>query len=63
MYRRSLPSRSLAEHTADELEFDAHGRAPLGLSGGCMMQAILPEFVAYPQLLHALRSAQLEIFV
>src|SRR2546427_3111383 len=38
----------------DELEFDAHGRAPLGLSGGCMMQAILPEFVAYPQLLHAL---------
>jgi hypothetical protein len=34
----------------DELEFDAHGRAPLGLSGGCMMQAILPEFIAYPQL-------------
>ena len=38
----------------DELEFDAHGRAPLGLSGRCMMQAILPEFVDYPQHLHAL---------
>jgi hypothetical protein len=38
----------------DELEFDAHGRDPPGLSGRCMMQAILPEFVAYPQHLHAL---------
>ena len=38
----------------DELEFDAHGRAPPGLSGGGMMQAILPEFVDYPQHLHAL---------
>jgi hypothetical protein len=38
----------------DELKFDVHGRAPPGLSGGCMMPAILPEFVAYPQHLHAL---------
>jgi hypothetical protein len=38
----------------DELEFDTHGRAPPGLSNGCMMQAILPEFVDYPQHLHAL---------
>jgi hypothetical protein len=38
----------------DELEFDAHGRAPPGLRGRCMMQAILSEFVAYPQHLHAL---------
>ena len=38
----------------DELEFHTHGRAPSGLSGGCMMQAILPEFVDYPQHLHAL---------
>ncbi len=38
----------------DELEFDAHGRAPPGLSSRCMMQTILPEFVDYPQHLHAL---------
>jgi len=38
----------------DELEFDVHGKTPPGLSGGCMMQAILPEFVEYPQHLHAL---------
>src|SRR5712692_8061443 len=30
------------------------GSAPPGLSGGGMMQVILPEFVDYPQLLHAL---------
>jgi hypothetical protein len=41
----------------DELEFDAHRRAPLELHGGCMMQAILPEFIAYPQHLHALVSS------
>ena len=38
----------------DELEFDAHRRAPPRLHGGCMMQAILPEFAVYPQHLHAL---------
>jgi hypothetical protein len=38
----------------DELEFDAHRRAPPGLHGGCMIQAILPEFAVYPQHLHAL---------
>jgi hypothetical protein len=40
----------------DELEFDAHGRAPPGLIGRCMMQAILPEFIDYPQHLHALHA-------
>src|SRR5712691_3358040 len=38
----------------DELEFHTHGGAPPGLSRGGMMQAILPEFVASPQHLHAL---------
>jgi hypothetical protein len=38
----------------DELQFDAPGRAPPELRGGCMMQAILPEFVDYPQHLPAL---------
>jgi hypothetical protein len=45
----------------DELEFDAHGRAPPGLSGRCMMQAILPEFVVYPQHLHALPAMAAEL--
>ena len=31
----------------NELEFDEPERAPPGLSGGCMMQVILPEFVDY----------------
>ncbi len=43
--RRSLLPCSLAAHTADELECDAHGRAPLGWRGGCMMPAILSECV------------------
>ena len=38
----------------DKLEFDVHRKTPPGLSGGCMMQATLPEFVEYPQHLHAL---------
>jgi hypothetical protein len=38
----------------DELGFDAHRKAPPGLHSGGMMQAILPEFADYPQLLHAL---------
>jgi hypothetical protein len=44
----------------DELEFDAHGRAPLGLRGRGMMQAMLPEFVAYPRLLYALGDKRSE---
>jgi hypothetical protein len=40
--------------TNDELQFDAHGGASLGLGGRGMMQAILPEIVPYPQHLHAL---------
>ena len=31
----------------NELEFDEPERAPPGLSRGCMMQVILPEFVDY----------------
>jgi hypothetical protein len=42
----------------DKLKFDAHGEAPPGLNGGCMMQVILPEFVAYPQHLHALQEVR-----
>ena len=38
----------------DELQFHTHGGASPGSGGGGMMQAILPEFVAYPQHLHAL---------
>jgi hypothetical protein len=40
----------------DQLQFDVHGECSSGLSGGGMMQAILPEFVNYPQHLHALQS-------
>src|SRR5262252_9936247 len=54
--RRALPARFLAAHTADELECDAHGRAPLGLRGGCVMQAMLSECVDAPQHRHALRN-------
>jgi hypothetical protein len=39
--------------TDDELEFDTH-RAPPGSRNRGMIQAILPEFFAYPQHLHAL---------
>jgi hypothetical protein len=58
VFRRSLPSRFLAEHTADELECDAHGRAPLGVRGGCVMLAILSERVDAPQHRHALRDCR-----
>jgi hypothetical protein len=40
----------------NELEFDEPERAPPGLSRGCMMQVILPEFVDSPQHLHALED-------
>ena len=40
--------------TQDELEFDTHSGTPPVLSGECRIQAILPEFAAYPQVLHAL---------
>jgi hypothetical protein len=55
---RSLPSRFLAEHTADELECDTHGRAPLGLRGGCVRQAMLLERVDAPQHCYALRDGR-----
>lgn len=42
--------------THNELECDAPGRAPPGSSGRGMMPAILPEFVDYPQHLHALAA-------
>src|SRR5262252_3111314 len=44
--RRSLPSRFLAAHTADELECNAQGSAPLGLRGGCVIQAMRSATVA-----------------
>jgi hypothetical protein len=34
----------------DELEFNAHGRAPPGLRGRCMMPAILPESSIIPSI-------------
>ena len=40
----------------DQLQFDAHGEGSSGSGGGGMMQVILPEFVAYPQHLHALHD-------
>src|SRR4029453_2003797 len=43
---------TIATHA--QLQFDAHGEGSFGSGGGEMMQVILPEFVAYPQLLHAL---------
>jgi hypothetical protein len=55
---RSLPSRFLAAYTADELACDAHGRSPLGLCGGCVMQAMLSECVDAPQHRHALRDCR-----
>src|SRR2546425_643206 len=42
--------------TDDELEFDTH-RAPPGSRNRGMIQAILPEFFAYPQHLHALMGS------
>src|SRR5215510_10845875 len=57
--RRSLPSRFLAVHTADEPGFDAYGRAPLGLRGGCAMPAMLSECVDAPQHRHDLRDGHL----
>lgn len=56
--RRSRPSRSMALHTADELECDAHGRSPLGLRGECMMPAMLSEGVDSPQHLHTLHDCR-----
>src|SRR5262249_5962125 len=38
----------------DQLQSDAHGGCSSGSGSGGMMQVILPEFVAYPQHLHAL---------
>jgi hypothetical protein len=38
----------------DQLQFDAPGECSSGSGEGGMMQVILPEFVDYPQLLHAL---------
>jgi hypothetical protein len=52
--RRSLPARSLAAHTADELKCDAHGRAPLGLCNGRMMEGHAPGVRQFSSLLHAL---------
>src|SRR5215467_9512625 len=40
----------------DQLQFNTHGECSSGSGGGGMMQVILPEFVDYPQLLHALVS-------
>jgi hypothetical protein len=45
----------------DQLQFDAHGEGSSGSGGGGMMQVILPEFVAYPQHLHALMAVGAEV--
>src|SRR5262249_3333508 len=47
----------------DQLQFNAHGECSSGSGGGGMMQVILPEFVTYPQLLHALLHCQSEQIV
>ena len=44
----------LAIITKNALQFDAHRECSSGSGGGGMMEVILPGFVAYPQLLHAL---------
>jgi hypothetical protein len=38
----------------DQLQFDAHEECSSGLVDGEMIDVILPEFIAYPQHLHAL---------
>lgn len=43
-----------ANMSHNELKFDAHGECCSGSDGWGMMEVILLEFVAYPQLLHAL---------
>jgi hypothetical protein len=45
----------------NELQFDTHGESSSGSGGRRIMQVILPEFVDYPQHLHALLS-QLILF-
>jgi hypothetical protein len=47
--------------THDQLQFDAYEGYSSGLGGRGMMQAILPEFVDYPQHLHALSSPCLSL--
>jgi len=56
--RRSLSSHLLAAHTADELECDAHGRAPLGVRDGCVTQAMPSKCVDASQYRHALRDGR-----